>query len=98
MSANPSAKIRQQLVARRRDDVDRHRPLAELLRVFLVDPALEIAHEVGTDAAFAALVDEVQRPAVGRVARGSCGARACRRSRQSMACSQRELARRAAGA
>src|SRR5262249_379435 len=47
-------------------DEDSDRPLGELLCVFLVDVALEIAHEVGADAALAALIVEVERAAVGR--------------------------------
>ena len=57
--------VGEELVTRRGDDVDGERPLAELLRVLLVDPALEIADQFGAQSPFAALVDEIQRAAVG---------------------------------
>ena len=63
----PFEKIFAQLVARGDDDDRGQRALAELCRVFLVHPALELADQVGRDAPLAALVDEVQRAAVGQV-------------------------------
>ena len=59
--------VAEQLVARRGNDVDGERPLAELLRVLLVDPALEIADQFGAQSPLAALVDEIQRTAVRRI-------------------------------
>ena len=47
MSAWPSVRSVSSLSRVAGDDVDRDRPLAELLRVFLVDPALEVADELG---------------------------------------------------
>jgi hypothetical protein len=70
--------VGEQLVARRRDDVDRERPLAELLRVFLVDPALEVPDELRAKPTLAPLVDEIQRPAVGRGDESSAARASCR--------------------
>src|SRR5262249_31326845 len=55
----------EQLVARRRYEEHRERPLAQLLGVLLVEVALEIAHVLGGDPALAPFVIEEQRPAVG---------------------------------
>ena len=57
--------LRQQPVARRRNHENRDRPLAELLRVLLVDIALEVAHQFRGQAALAPLVVVVQRAAIG---------------------------------
>jgi hypothetical protein len=56
-----------QLVTGGRNHHERERALAECLRVLLVQPALQLPHDVGGSPALATLVDEVQGSAVGHV-------------------------------
>src|SRR5262249_46750728 len=59
--AEALGQVGQQLVAGRGSDVDRERPLAELLRVLEVEVALPVADELDRDSALTALVAVVER-------------------------------------
>jgi len=63
--AQSRVELPEQLVARRGNQDKRERPLVQLLRVFLVEVALAIAHVLRGDPALASFVVEKERPALG---------------------------------
>ena len=78
--------VGQQLVARGRRDVDRQRPLAELLRILDVEVALPVAHQLDRNASLTALVAGNTASARKARRRGSSVVPAFDRNRRSMAC------------